>query len=339
MVRSQASKDFALPHAVLATSGSRGQSSLSQHCPCLYVCAHPHARPAALSLSLCPCQASSTIPVPVFVPMPGQQHRPCRHPWWPHLDLLVAGREATLLEERRVLPAPLQQPCHHLVVLLPAQLQLLQGRGTCVGLGVMLQRVAAAVVTPNTPTHVGLDTILHLGHARHGVVQRGHVGDDGLLVRLRHIHICGEGGGQVGDTVVGREGALQRDPPSSPSGSSSRVTPRSRSATVKAWSRFSRLLWRYTRLMSISIGLWVEGQWVCGNPKTLRKVGSPPLSWGCQGYLLCLYSCPATPHPTPHTKGTHGKRDPPPARTGTGGAGDTHSPQWEPWHSQSPQVL
>lgn len=181
-----------LPHAAPAISGSWGQPPLWQHCPCPFLCVHPraHARPAALFLSSPPCL-------------------------WPHLNLLVAGREATLLEERRVLPAPLQQPRHHLVVLLPAQLQLL-GRGTRVGLGVTLWG-AAAVVTPSTPTHVGLDTILHLGHARHGIVQRGHVGDDGLLIWLCHIHVCGEGGGQAGDSMLGRDGALQRDPPVHPS--------------------------------------------------------------------------------------------------------------------------
>lgn len=158
-------------------------------------------------------------------------------------------------------------------------------------------------MTPPAPqTHVGLDAVLHLRHARHGVVQRGHVGDDGLLIRLCHVHVCRREGVRWGTPWWGGRGLCKGDPPRSPqpvpSGSSSRVTPRSRSATVKAWSRFSRLLWRYTRLMSISIGLWVggsRGHWGCGDLRIPRRA-SPPLSGAC---LLCLYSCQAILHPTP----------------------------------------
>lgn len=43
-----------------------------------------------------------------------------------HLYLLIAGRELPLLENGDMVADPLEQKCHQLVVLLPAQLQLLQ---------------------------------------------------------------------------------------------------------------------------------------------------------------------------------------------------------------------
>ncbi|KAG7255112.1 hypothetical protein CRUP_027982 [Coryphaenoides rupestris] len=80
--------------------------------------------------------------------------------------------------------------------------------------------------------------LLGLRYFGHGVVQRGHVGDDGLLVGVGDIHVYGtkisEAEVAVYVAVVPRGSAL-------PSGSRRRVTPRSFSATLKACSRFSRL--------------------------------------------------------------------------------------------------
>ena len=44
----------------------------------------------------------------------------------PHLYLFVAGGELPLLEDHDMVADPLEQESHQLVVLLPAQLQLLQ---------------------------------------------------------------------------------------------------------------------------------------------------------------------------------------------------------------------
>lgn len=50
---------------------------------------------------------------------------------------------------------------------------------------------------PPADTHVGLHPILHVRHTGHGVVQGRDVRDDGLLVGLRDVHICGGGRSEV----------------------------------------------------------------------------------------------------------------------------------------------
>lgn len=50
---------------------------------------------------------------------------------WPlsiHLNLLIAGRELPLLKDEDVVSDPLQQQGDQLIILLPAQLQLLKHR-------------------------------------------------------------------------------------------------------------------------------------------------------------------------------------------------------------------
>lgn len=65
----------------------------------------------------------------------------------------------------------------------------------------MREKVVGAEVTPGAHrlarpphfiapnAHVGFNSILHVRHPWHGVVEGGHIGDDGLLIWLGHIHI------------------------------------------------------------------------------------------------------------------------------------------------------
>ena len=199
----------------------------------------------------------SDVSSQAWAPMAGARPRPRRQA---HLNLLEAGRELALLEGGGVVPDPLQQQQHQLPVLLPAQLQLLRASRGCQGVGPS-GCIPTPYPGPPAPTHVGLHPVLHVGHAGHGVVQGRDVCDDGLLVGLGEVHVCG-GEGSEGPHRQ-REGRRERQGQRhAPSGSRSRVTPSSRSATEKAWSRFSRLAWAYTLFMSMSIGL--QAEWPVG---------------------------------------------------------------------------
>lgn len=38
-------------------------------------------------------------------------------------------------------------------------------------------------------TYTDSDTIMSIESTRHGIIERGHVCDDGLLIRVRHVNI------------------------------------------------------------------------------------------------------------------------------------------------------
>lgn len=40
--------------------------------------------------------------------------------------------------------------------------------------------------------HIGFDTILDVWYPGHGIIQRGHICDDGFLIWMGHIDICTE---------------------------------------------------------------------------------------------------------------------------------------------------
>lgn len=153
-------------------------------------------------------------------------------------------------------------------------------------------------------THVGFDTVLNIWYSGHDIIQGWDICDDGLLIWMGHIHICRNREWKNIPPLYGvyvmvntqtlpephyweqcvkvKEHERLSDTEClicqcllSPSGSSSLVTPSSLSATLKACSRFSWLLCRYTRPMSIRLGLWIT-----------TKKGQPILLliWAYNGY-------------------------------------------------------
>lgn len=81
--------------------------------------------------------------------------------------------------------------------------------------------------SPAPDTHVGFDPVLHVWHPWHGVVKGGHVGDNGLLIRLGHIHVWESEREKDGSAML----PPPKEPPALPRGSPCWYLPGPRAAS------------------------------------------------------------------------------------------------------------